>query len=441
MTRHFRPIIQDSKDTEIPDVATPPEELNDLDTRPDDAGYQSDTSNEDPMDMVDSDDDDSEGDRPEDNESGCEEPQEEVPSETRENQPKRKRQKLNISVLKARQSARESKNKILKSALVDIERFIRSRKTEFDQGGTHGLQSYRARAIESYLRLVVKKKYGGVPASEIAAEGLGFAKVWGGRQVRRWARVWMNDRELPQSERGCHVKVKTLLEDPAIKTELRTFMRSNKWSMDPKKLQKFTNNTLLPDEAAKYGREITEQEMPRGLKKYLELELFPRIHMKVGKGISLSTARRWLQEEGFEYTVHKKAIFYDGHDRPDVLEYRQEKFLPAMKEYRKRLVEYKMGDAEVEIDKQLPDGVRKLVLLAHDESTNTANDGPKASWVLEGEQPILKKGAGRGSHRSDVICSTHGWLKDAGVQIEYGKNHDGFWNGQMFVDQVNFFLS
>ena len=100
-----------------------------------------------------------------------------------------------------------------------------------------------------------------------------------------------------------------------------------------------------------------------------------------------------------------------------------------------------MGDAEVEIDKQLPDGVRKLVLLAHNESTNTANDGPKASWVLEGEQPILKKGAGRGSHRSDVICSTHGWLKDAGVQIEYGKNHDGFWNGQMFVDQVIFFLS
>jgi hypothetical protein len=80
--------------------------------------------------------------------------------------------------------------------------------------------------------------------------------------------------------------------------------------------------------------------------------------------------------------------------------------------------------------------VRKLVLLAHDESTCMANDGPKASWVLEGEQPILKKGVGRGSHRSDVICSTFGWLKNAGVQIEYGKNHDGFWTGELFIKQV-----
>jgi hypothetical protein len=60
-----------------------------------------------------------------------------------------------------------------------------------------------------------------------------------------------------------------------------------------------------------------------------------------------------------------------------------------------------------------------LVLLAHDESTCTANDGQKASWVMEGKQPILKKGASQGSHCSDVICSTYGWLKNAGVQIEY----------------------
>ena len=95
-----------------------------------------------------------------------------------------------------------------------------------------------------------------------------------------------------------------------------------------------------------------------------------------------------------------------------------------------------MGDPTEEIVKPLPPGVRKLVLLAHDESTCTANDGPKASWVLEGEQPILKKGAGRGSHRSDVICSTFGWLENAGVQIEYGKNYDGFWTGELFIKQV-----
>ena len=108
-----------------------------------------------------------------------------------------------------------------------------------------------------------------------------------------------------------------------------------------------------------------------------------------------------------------------------------------MADYRQWLVEYTMGQPNEEIAKQLPHGMQKLVLLAHDESTCTANDGLKASWVLEGEQPILKKGAGHRSHCSDVICSTYGWLKDAGVQIEYGKNYDGFWTGELFIKQVN----
>jgi hypothetical protein len=95
-----------------------------------------------------------------------------------------------------------------------------------------------------------------------------------------------------------------------------------------------------------------------------------------------------------------------------------------------------MGEVHIEIEKPLPAGMRKLVLVTHDESTNTANDGPKASWVMEGEQPILKKGAGRGSRRSDVICSMYGWMKGAGVQLEYGKNYEGYWTGEMFVAQV-----
>jgi hypothetical protein len=52
------------------------------------------------------------------------------------------------------------------------------------------------------------------------------------------------------------------------------------------------------------------------------------------------------------------------------------------------------------------------------ESTCTVNDGPKAPWVLEGEQPILKKGTGHGSHCSDVICSTFGWLKQEATKKE-----------------------
>ena len=83
-----------------------------------------------------------------------------------------------------------------------------------------------------------------------------------------------------------------------------------------------------------------------------------------------------------------------------------------------------------------PPGKKKLALLAHNEFTVRAKDGEKAGWGPGGEQPILKKGAGHGEHQSNVICSTYGWLKDAGEQLEYRKNCEGYWDGEKFVEQV-----
>lgn len=91
------------------------------------------------------------------------------------------------------------------------------------------------------------------------------------------------------------------------------------------------------------------------------------------------------------------------------------------------------------MDQEFPDRV-KLVLVAHDEMTAQAHDGEKMSWVWQGEQPLKKKGAGRGLHQSDFICSTVGWLKEASKTLEYGKNFDGFWNGELFVKQVHSFF-
>src|ERR1700720_2373183 len=138
--------------------------------------------------------------------------------------------------------------------------------------------------------------------------------------------------------------------------------------------------------------------------------------MKVGKGISISTTRRWMERQGFRYTKYKKALYFDGHERPDVVYYRQHIFLPLMAEYRSHLMEYRRveesGCEKFEsVVKSLPDGVRKLVLCAHDESTMQANDGDKAGWGPEDEQPLLKKGVGRGSHRSDVFAQQWDGLK------------------------------
>ena len=137
------------------------------------------------------------------------------------------------------------------------------------------------------------------------------------------------------SKRGSHAKTFSLLSDPAIRAEVRSYVRSNKWAMDPAKFAQFSQEKMVPAAAKKYLEHIVKTEMPAGLKKYLDVELFPRIHMKVGRGISMSTARRMLMREGFKYTEHKKSLYYDGHERPDVVNYRQEQFLPAMEDHRK----------------------------------------------------------------------------------------------------------
>ena len=106
-------------------------------------------------------------------------------------------------------------------------------------------------------------------------------------------------------------------------------------------------------------------------------------------------------------------------------------------EYRQRLVEYVVGEVTKEKMKPVKNYVKRcLVLVSHDESTSQANDGKKMSWVHEKEHALKKKGVGRGIHQSNMICSTVGWLKPASQSLEYGKNYEGYWNGELFVKQV-----
>ncbi|KAF8147998.1 hypothetical protein B0H34DRAFT_758877 [Crassisporium funariophilum] len=352
------------------------------------------------------------------------------------NPPPLKRRRLDVPIRMARQKAQQERRALLQQGLCDIEKLIASKKTRFT-AGREGLQAYRTRAIQSYLHMVVKNGRKGMDASERAAEAQGFSAKWGARLVRQWVKRWLNSRTLPESKRGQHVKSFSLLEDPAICAELRSFVRSNKWAMNPSKLVEFSQKTMIPTAAKQYLRHIVDQEMPRGLKKYLEVELFPRIQHSVTKGVSIETARHFLRKEGFRYVEHKKGLYYDGHERPDVVEYRQNVFLPQMKAYRSRLVEYQPDNLTEEVIK-IPDNYvePRLVLVPQDEMTAQANDGMKKSWVMEGEQPLKKKGVGRGIHQSDVICATVGWMKEASVSMEYGKNYEGYWDGARFVKQI-----
>ena len=107
-----------------------------------------------------------------------------------------------------------------------------------------------------------------------------------------------------------------------------------------------------------------------------------------------------------------------------------------MKAYSGRLVQYVINDVETQAPLNLCHGERPLVLVAHDEMTAQANDARAKSWVFEDQHALRKKGVGRGIHKSDIICSTVGRLKDASQTLEYRKNYEGYWTGELFVKQV-----
>ena len=354
--------------------------------------------------------------------------------------PKLKRRKLDVPYHEQRRLLRNKRKSDeldeFQSAYTDIQKLNKAKKTKF-VGGLQGLQARRAHAMESALALVVKNGRHLIDASQRAAETHGFAMAWGSRMLRSWIHHWMKTRELPKSMKGRHVKVFTLLSDPTIAAELRAYLRSNKWAVDPEKLAAFSANKLIPAVADEYLCNITENEMPRGLKKYMEYELFPRIHLKVGRGVSLSTARRWLRREGFGYISHKKGLYFDGHDRDDVVAYRQNIFIPTFKSYEHRLVRHVVGDVGTELVVQPENYVeRRLVLEPHDEMISQAHDATAKSWVMGDEHRLRKKGVGRGLHTSGCISALFGWLNEGCKILEYGKNHGGFWTGELLVKQV-----
>ena len=66
----------------------------------------------------------------------------------------------------------------------------------------------------------------------------------------------------------------TLLNVPAIAAELQVYVQSNKWAVDPEKLQQFRQNKLVQDAVQEYLSQRTRVEMPTSLQNYMQLEYF-----------------------------------------------------------------------------------------------------------------------------------------------------------------------
>ena len=67
--------------------------------------------------------------------------------------------------------------------------------------------------------------------------------------------------ELPVSQRGAHIKILMLLEDPKIYSELWDYVHLNKWVIDPVKLADFSAQQMLLTVAKTYGTDPMDKEL------------------------------------------------------------------------------------------------------------------------------------------------------------------------------------
>lgn len=179
---------------------------------------------------------------------------------------------------------------------------------------------------------------------------------------------------------------------------------------------------------------------------------------KQKEGIRIRTARFWLNRMGLRYGRFGKGVFVDGHEREDVVQYRQSIFIPQWQSYRQRFAKYDLR--EKTFVGQGNSTSRPIILITHDESTFNANDGTRAGWKLNGQNPLRPKGRGKGIMVS-AFCTPGGLLKlddditdqkilelfpdwpkrkngsivrESVELLEYGK--DDYWDGDKMVQQA-----
>ena len=174
--------------------------------------------------------------------------------------------------------------------------------------------------------------------------------------------------------------------------------------------------------------------------------------------LGVETCRKWMHELGFEVVAKRKGTFVDGHERPDVVEYRN-KFLRKMVG-----LGFLNGDNAPTEDakKVLPDDIEpprpevmdKTVIIFHDETTFQANDDQPTLWTEKGTCVMRPKSKGSGIMLSDFIEERNGYLcfteeeyeraklvdKSARMYalrfLEYGENKEGYWTSEKFMKQI-----
>ncbi|CAG8706942.1 17055_t:CDS:2, partial [Dentiscutata heterogama] len=99
------------------------------------------------------------------------------------------------------------------------------------------------------------------------------------------------------------------------------------------------------------------------------------------------------------YSEVRKGMCIDGHERADVMAYR-EKFLKKIAKFEACMVVFSGENMEKETR---PDFDNIIILVTHDECIFSAYNRRHWPWLPKGEQPLRKKGQGWSVHISEFL--------------------------------------
>ncbi|KAJ7091678.1 hypothetical protein C8R44DRAFT_750581 [Mycena epipterygia] len=150
------------------------------------------------------------------------------------------------------------------------------------------------------LRARLRKIKPSIAANITVANQFSKTKYWAGK-LRSIARTFSETGELPENNQGKGAKHKTHFDDPDVKPRLEAFARG-----------------LVPEAEGGFKGRIA----PDKLRRYINEFLFPELEIEDTIGVTTATA--WLKKLGYRLRRYQKGIYYDGHERPDVVQKRNE---------------------------------------------------------------------------------------------------------------------
>ncbi|KAJ3739327.1 hypothetical protein DFH05DRAFT_1366085, partial [Lentinula detonsa] len=234
--------------------------------------------------------------------------------------------------------------------------------------------------MRSFMKLysdTLSKTYGQWRVSSIqAAVSLGRG-TYCARQLRILARAYITERKvLPINPYGRWST--TMLTDEDLLNEINLYLQE-------------------------LGNKITAEKLVSYLARPNVME-----RHSIDKTISVRTARRYLNILNYRFGEAKKGQYKDGHERPDVVQDRDTRFIPQMQQL---LLRAQMFDRSG-LPLPPPSSEGKLVIVwYHDESIFYAHDWRRKTWYpKDAPAQLHSKGEGISFMIADYVSAQFGWL-------------------------------